>query len=624
MRGALFRWILRVLFSLLLVLSFAYQTGLADVSLDVEVGFGGQFMSGQYTLVQVVLQYQGPPLTGELALHQEYKSPLESEKSFSERRTVRLGSNVNQLYQFYFPVSRSPWPNEDQPALSITLSSNGSVVFSKRVPLAGDVEPQPLVLGVSETNFPRMLTTGERIESVGLNQLPEDWRGYDGVRRIYLGRARTDQLTKRQQDAIQQWITRGGEFVVLGGENFYLQDSSWLRQIIPFDVSGIEAAQASSDLPTYVAGKPLGEVLIQRAAIPLLVEQRVVNGIIFFSVLDLSQQTELSQAIWNDLRQTSSLLDNQPPDLGSKILGNTQLAYPSKPLLGALLILYLIGFAYISLWMLRQPLNTLLSSPEGGEMRRKRQGWKVLAFVVGWMLIFAVPSLAYLGQPRFHSYFQSLEVGLIRAQEGSSWGWSQSWYSVISKKERSLSLAASDNSLILPLGQTQLELLQERPDAWDLDFSPNPMKSWSTENLYTEEMVPLDIGVRADKEGGDVRGSRIQVYNGSQWNLRDAVLFRNGVYYPIGEVPAGKSLTAELSGLGLNEWSPWSGFKDLWSIEERVKNVIMNQLGITDELKRDRSQWVLLGWAEVRALTQAYRENRQGLSLILIRSKEQE
>jgi hypothetical protein len=603
----------------------AYQSGRADVSLDVEVGFGGQFMSDRYTSVRVVLQYQGPPLSGELVLRQESKPPLESKKTFSERRTVRLGTDVNQLYQFYFPLSRSPWPDEDQPALLIALSSNGREVFSKRLSIAGDVEPEPLVLGVSETNFPRTLATGEHVESVGLNQLPEDWRGYDGVRRIYLGRARTAQLTRRQEDAIEQWITRGGEFVVLGGENFYLQDSPWLRQIIPFDVSGIEAAaQASSDLPTYVAGKPLGEVLIQRGAIPLLVEQRVVNGLIFFSVLGLSQQTELSQAIWHDLRQTSSLLDNQPPDLSSKILGNTQLAYPSKPLIGALLILYLIGFAYISLWMLRQPLNTLISSPEAGEMRRKRQGWKVLAFVVGWMLIFTVPSLAYLSQPIFHSYFQSLEVGVITGQEEAPWGWSQSWYSTISKKERSLMLAVSDKSLILPLGQTQLDLLQEHADAWNIDFSPDPMKSWSTQNLYTEEMVPLEIGVRSDKEGADVRGPQIQVYNDSQWNLRDVVLFRNGVYYPVGDVPAGKSRDVELGGLGLNEWPQWSSFKDLWSIEERVKNTIMNQLGIADELKRDHSQWVLLGWAEVRDLTQAYRENRQGLSLILIRSKEQE
>jgi hypothetical protein len=578
----------------------------AQLSLEVEVGLGDQYLPNHYTPIWVRIIYDGPPLEGELVLRQESQRRLEEVKTLELRRPVRLGGRARPRYELYLPLSDSPPPGGDEPELSVLFESQGRAIASRRVALADLVSSKPLVLMLSDGGYLQVLPTGERVINLTAEELPGDWRGYSGVRRLYLGRFNPNEFEPAQREALRRWLVRGGELVVLAGQNAYLQDAPWLREIIAFEVKGVRWVE---ELGAHAAvGHPSGEILYSEAGLPLLVRSRIGRGRIYFSALDLRGAGETERAIWTALapEKTEAL---GPLPLGPELFRKMELRYPDKLLMGGLLILYIAGVGLFSLWALRQP---------------HWSGWRVLIITAAWLGLFTGTSFAYLKRPEFGSRVQALEIGLIwRSAQGipcTSDGADdlqppcaliQSWYSALAKRTLPFELAAGPDTLLLPLEGTSFTL-QLEPDHLRLRFLPAPLEAGSVNHLYLEDVVPLPIEAEVEEGQGAFRGPLVRVYNGSSWPLRGVVFWREGIYYPLGDLAAGSARETAISGLGAGAWLRADG----WDFEDRVRWSLFK--AAQAELEYLKPDWTLFAWVEGTSLAGHPAEDRWTIKLLIL------
>ncbi|OGF53222.1 MAG: hypothetical protein A2Z21_09620 [Candidatus Fraserbacteria bacterium RBG_16_55_9] len=470
--------------------------------------------------------------------------------------------------------------------------------------LAEAVRIDPFVLAVSDTGFPRVLPTGERLEQVETEELPTDWKGFSSVRRLYLGRIRASTVTSEQQEALTKWLTRGGELVVLTGENFYLQDTPWLREILPLKIDEIRLVEA---LGAHVAiGEPQGEVLYEQAGVPLLVRRFLGHGSVFASAVDLLEPGAVQGPLWAKLTPDSTEL--LPPSLlGLELFRQMELHFPSKPFVGTLLALYAAGFGLLSLWILRRP-RWLIEQETGG--------WRVFFFIAGWIGLFTGLTLGYLQKPEFTSRAQSLEIGFIRGSDQTPWAWVQSWYGLFPKRGVSLELPIESDALVQPQDETSLKL-DAQPDHLQIGFSPAPLVAWKPQYLYAEELIPLPVQLQVDESSKDVRSPVVRVYNTSQWTLKDAVVLQRGIYYSLGDLPPGKAREVALNEVGANSWSS-AVDRASPGFAGRARQQLYSTAEV--ELQRNASNCILLAWVMEGSLATQPDENRWNLKLLFIES----
>lgn len=590
----------------------------AQMTLNVGIGFHDQFVPDQYTPIRVQIAYQGPPLTGELVLRQEIRRPLHPPRSLEMKLAVQLGSNTRQLHVLYFPLSAYPAAEEEEPELSVMFLVGGQEVTANRIRLRDAVRSEPFVLVVSDTSFPRVLPTGEQIEQVTASELPSDWKGYASVRRLYVGRFHARNLTPEQQVALEQWLSRGGELVVLTGDNFYVQDAPWLRGLLPLDIDEVKLIETLG--ARLVVGRSRGEIIYEQEGIPLLVQGQRGRGTVYVAALNLLEPSTVQNSIWAKLSPSGTELPPSSP-LGIELFREMELQLPPKALLGGFLALYAAGFGLISLWLLRRPRWVTGSESDMQALLGIRaHGWGVFVLLVGWIALFAGLTLSYLQKPQYTRPAQSLEVSLIRGDTHIPWAWMQSWYSVFPKRTLSLELPIERHALVLPQEETsltvglQLEQLQ-------LAFSHSPLEAWKPRYLYLEEMLPLQIQWEVDEKPVDVRIPLVRVYNASNWALWDAVFVRRGIFYLVGDLLPGKAKEVALGDGGASSW-PSAGDRkgEVFDFAGRVKERLysMIQPEIQAQLKRGDGNGILLAWASEGSFPVQPHENRWILKLLLI------
>jgi len=606
----------RVLTAILIFFLFAVtlaQSAYAQLEIEVSVGFNGKFLSDHFTPVAVNLKYRGTPLQGEIELSQHSKPFLEDPVFIAQRKPINLGANADRVLYFYFPVSSFSPPDEDFPKLVLTIWVDGNSVASKELTLSDDIERDPVVLFVSEVESRRTLPTDERAEYILVGQLPQDWRGLDSVQRIYFGRARINQLTPRQESAIEKWVMAGGELVVLSGENFFLQDSPWLRGMVPFDVEEVQPRTA--DLPSMAVGRPTGELLFAAGTSPILVERELLLGSIIFSTIDLVARGDVEDETWSILAPASRD-DRNVNHVGERLLNDVSLRYPDKFIVGTGIVLYLCVFGYFSLWVLRQPTSRLRKSmldiPEN-----KKQGGKVLAVLLGAIFFFTVPAVGYLSQSHFINHYSSIEIGTIMGTSDLDIAWNRNWYSVAAKRTTSVELVLGSDSIIAPINNSEIEVSFE-PQGAKIQVLPEQMEGWSKSHLYTEQLIPAQLRLRKTNSSANVRGSQIEVYNDSHWHLDDVALYRDGNFYPIGELEPGESLEISESELESTDWPVLPQYEYQYNTKERSKATLIELPEVTERLGRNREQWILVGWIANDHIARNRLESRSSLKLVMI------
>ncbi|MFQ5795574.1 MAG: hypothetical protein ACE5JP_11060 [Candidatus Bipolaricaulia bacterium] len=525
--------------TLFVALLYTLTAGVAygRVELQVEIGFNGKYVPDRVTPIRVRLVNHGPPIHGWLTVSQTLESPWRGGVSEAMSREVSLEFNARKVFHFNFPVRGFIYP------ISVTLHDEMGTIAEQKIELRDRYERSELTLALSEVSFPTVLPTGEWVETVGPDRMPEEWSAYESVGRIYLGRLLLSALSSAQQEALRQWVAGGGELVVLSGDNWYFQRSPLIDALAPFTVTGL--TEIESGYPITI-GHPKQDATVLLSEVeregghPILVRGRFGSGrILFATVNPLSLSTPDArglEALWNalslsqgnaedgrDLEMEIALDFNENPAFMP--LNQLELRQPSRVHIGGLLIVYIAGFSMLG-WLIARTRST---------SRSRYYTWAVFP----WLIIISSILLWYVHQPRFSKPVKILEMGIVRSTGGET-ALEQTWMGMFSKLKTDLHL-----TLNLENGAIRQLLPQERADhQYDLEYLLTSdqtglliqMDERQRRHFYIERFVDLPVTFSLNDQW-------VQVDNRSDYDLLDVGLVRGRRVYRIGTVAAGSSVT---------------------------------------------------------------------------------
>lgn len=595
---------------------FAHAQPSSDVTLDVGVGFDGVFAAGRVTPVAVGIDHEGVPLEAELIVRQTWRPLLEAPRAIEARRAVTLGSKARARYVIHLPVSGEPPPEGEAPQLSVQLRANGQTLDERVVALDGARREQ-LVLMASESGYLQELPTGEMTLQLSADELPTDWRAYDGVRRLYVGRLDATQLTSDQGTAIRKWVTSGGELVVLSGDNAYRQAADWLTDLVPFRVETVETIDAFG--ARAALGEPRGDVRYAANDRPLLTEWRVGRGEVSFSALSLTNAGSTQSEIWDRLA-AGPTESSGPFTLGAELFRRMPLRYPDKVIVAGLFAGYMVGIGLLMLWALRRTpwqsggqASGAAATDDAGSTEAVGRN-RLWVGMVAWIGLAAALAIGYSGQPAFTKQMQSLELGVTWGSARTELMDAATGFSAIAKRPLDPSWALPPGSAVAPLRTTDVALAEGGATVGPLERTLPPNV---TRDLAVATVRPLDVRVELTGDAA-VRATQLRVYNEGEFRLRKSIVWHDGNYYGLSSTPIepGQSRTVDLDAAEPVA-PPWMAKATrLSGFAAQAKGALFDDV---DRRLRERGDpWALLSWIREPSLSVHRDEHRETWRLLVV------
>lgn len=491
------------LLGLVLLISFAVNsTAAGQVEVETEFGFDGYYYPDLPTPISISVRSRGAPLQGQIIIAQEVRSPWQGA---TEERLIlpfELAGKSEKRFSLNFLVQGYIYP------LSILVVAAGEVLYKEELSLKGRFLEEPLTLALGESLFPNELPTGERPIQIELRGLPSEWPGLLGVKRLYLGRMDPSGLSRAQWQALSRWVEWGGELVVLGGDNWYFQDTPTVRELIPFAPTGMGDREGRP----IVLGEARGEILYRQEGSPLLISSRRGRGRLLFSTVN-PLSWPVGEGFWQALSVPGKkeAPDEERTRLAGQLLSQLRLPFPSKLTLIGIYALYLGGLALFGWAALYRPSLALL--------------------IIPWLAGTMVLTARYLDRPEFAKPLVGLELDLFH--DLGSTTLHSSWLGLFAKSEAELKLAVETGD-----GRLRQAIPKEQGDhLYDVDYLQEGgmvwasfrMRAWRERSFYLERMS-------ADLASLKVIGGRVVVQNLSPYALGDCLLLSGERLFAFGPV----------------------------------------------------------------------------------------
>lgn len=586
-------------------------------TLDVEVGFGGEFTPDRTTPIAVQIDHEGLPIDGELVVRQTWRPLLDPPRTIEARRSVTLGPKARVRYSFFLPLSSEAPPNGEAPQLIVELRASGQLLAQRIVALE-NARRGGLVVMASESGYLQELPTGEMTVQLEASDMPEDWRAYGGVRRLYIGRLDVTRLDPDQQTAIRKWVTSGGELGVLGGDNAYRQDVDWLNGLIPFQIDSIDTIDGIN--ARVALGEARGDVLYGQNDRPLLVHWRFGRGEVWYSALALVNAGPTQNEIWKQLESGRTELSG-PSTLGADLFRRMPLYYPDKTVLAGLFAVYMAGIGLLMLWTLRRTpwksggRSEVQSATTGDDESTNSAGRDRLWLgMVAWIGLAAALAIGYSGQPAYTGQMQSLEAGILWGSARAELMHVTTGHSAIAKRELRPQWTLPTGTSVVPLKRTDLSLADNAATVRPLSGTLMPN---GIHDVALEVVRPLPIRVEADGDSA-VSADRFRVYNESHFRLRESIMWHRGRYYAAIEAPIapGQSRAIDLSEADPVA-EPWfSGTGRPSGFLPQTKETLFD--AVYQELREREEPWALLAWVREPGFSTHSGEYRETWRLLVV------
>jgi len=539
----------------------------AQLKLDVSFGFNGRFLPDHLVPVFVKLTNQGLAVSGQLEFSQNVENPLQGSFKQDLKYKIDLEAEAVKRFEFQIFVHGYIYP------LVIRFRSGEITLAETKIDLREMFADGKLAISISDPSMGKRLPNGQAIEPLAIEALPTHWVAFDGVQRIYLGRLDTNLLSKPQQEAIREWVLWGGELIVLGGENWRVQRSSWLADLIPLAIEEIRLAKLGEIETSFAVGKPKDETfeIREQKDDTILISRRPygMGSVVFYSIdplkapiVPLPEKSETLAKAWQ-------LWETLAPEVGKQLLDKIHLQYPNRGLLTLVLGGLILGFAFFSTLLLKHGIS-------------QRAYGVIIFFIFLGASSFLV---VYVNQPIYTSTVQSMELSVERRFAHSDRSVQQTWYSLFTER-------GSLFQLELPAAFLR-QANKQHPNDLSLQLTDESLKAQfyvlaqQQEHFVTEEIKPARVTFAVDRA---VRPMKVSVYNGEETALGPGIIRMKGENYQIGGVAAGERktflLTTKLEG------------KEITDASESDANLFEMKKALYSEVLKS-AQDVTLRWAFV-------------------------
>ncbi len=546
------------------------QTSNGSVKLQARSFFEGHFKYGDWLPIEVSLENFGEALDAqvEVVINNNYNGSI-SNTTF--RREISLGQRANKRFTLYTQpfVQTTNVSRSVQYEAKVQLKAAGKVLDEKTVKLVS-IQPGDYLVGAMVTDLSALSVlnnlkvgaTRNRVLIVPftLNDIPDRAEGLRSLNSIVISEVSTDGLSATQRAALKNWVSTGGQLLLMGGNSWGRVREAFDPTILPFDVLDfVNVSDVSALLP--VPGEqrtPLsrptalarGQVLQGARALsytatpngsaPMLVERRIGAGRVVAAAVDMASPVLMdwpgTNRVWQDVfnfnaGNYNNLYSEQNPHLknAADMLGFIS-SVPDLQLPN--LLPFLLIFAIYAL--LISPLNYLVLK------RMNRLGWAwatiPLSIAAATALTFSLTSNQAPGQVLVN------QMSIIQAGANQDTAQVRSYATIFSPEERSYQVAPDVpegvlSPLLLPMNRlssnnnTEQEANRVIVQGDKSRVDGIPIAQWTAQGLSTEAFLPgrqfqIDSGLyfQRDKDQNDNVKIVGTLRNSTGWNLRNALL----------------------------------------------------------------------------------------------------
>lgn len=336
------------------------------ISLVAEAGFEGYYKSQFWLPVQVTAANSGPAVEGEIRVVVDnsvtsdplvYNTPISLPTQSNKRVTLLLNVANSGV-----PAYAVELLDEDGTVVARTLTNNLRMEAFDNL-LYGVVSTD-----AGELDFLENVRGGRSDAAVAfldIEDLPPVAAAWNALDIVLFNDVDTGQLTAEQLQALQSWVSTGGQLIVSGGPGWQ-KTAAAFGDMLPVTLSGSESAAdlpaLSSALgfpfrdpgPYLLAASSLrsGELLYHQDGLPLLASHRWGRGTVYFLALDPKLAPLLdwdgTEVLFNTIASSTPTL---PPwsagvqgsyQAGEAVASLPSLALPSAFQLILFLLIYIV------------------------------------------------------------------------------------------------------------------------------------------------------------------------------------------------------------------------------------------------------------------------------------------
>ncbi len=269
------------------------------IELSARAGFDGYYKSENWVPVYITTSNQGDPIEGQLQIVIEDAFGGE-EILYSSRISLPTQSNKRLIQYVRLDDISNPITValvDDSESTIESTETNRLHWLGQDDLLYGVVTPEPGKLDILESVKNRQ--SEARVAYLGIVDLPEQPAAWNAFDVMIFHDVDTSRLTIGQLNALEDWVSVGGQVVFTGGAN-WRQTTAAVAHILPVEIAGLVSAP---DLPSLMSlsGIPFrdpgpylvseghllsGEALVQDSDLLLLSKTNLGRGNVFFLALD--------------------------------------------------------------------------------------------------------------------------------------------------------------------------------------------------------------------------------------------------------------------------------------------------------------------------------------------------
>ncbi len=592
------------------------------VTIQASTPFDGYAKDGTWIPVRVIVENTGPDV--EASIQVSYKSSGSTSSVYSADVSLPTTSRKELFIYVYFPqggVSN----------LSVQVMENKKSIAKTSVRLS-HLTNDSLLVGLM-TDSPSaynaiadiQLKNGfTRLAQLQPADMPEQPQGWESLDVIVVSGVDTGVFTSAQKDALKIWVAEGGTLFVTGGPKWQATTAG-LNDILPIDISRtvttidppeVEAYTNEAILPgeefILAVGQmlPKTQILAEQSGHPLLVQNQIGRGTIYFFAADPSL-APLSN--WEGMTDIYEYLFNfQPPQPGwangrwDTYTSNEALATISE--LGIPSILFVCGWLAFYIVIIG-PINYFVL-----HMLKRRE----LAWITTPLLVIAFSTVAYLTGYFYRGVKPTLNrITVIQAWEGIAQAESDTLIGIYSPQREQYALKSSEGFLLYP--NTSSDISMQGNTDW---FSTQ-----QGQNVVIPE-IPVEIGgMKVVSANGFVPALQIEhtllitpsgsqqkiegtITNNSEYQINDAMLVTPDGWKRLGDIAPGKSeqvsipLTTNTNGSQFFATDSFTILNTNYSLidvneTERRKSALLSSI-LSAEYGESNLNWgvYLMGWLD--------------------------
>lgn len=524
----------------------------SPIRLEVEMGYQGYYVTGQWFPVTIMVRNDGPDVRG--ILEWDF---LDGDRNNTFQREIDLPRGAQKrvtLHAF----------SESFHRMAEVRLLEGTTTISSQAVQVKPLDQSSLVIGVlsrdatllnslSALDMDNASTT--IVVHLEADRLPEHPRSLGGVDVLFVHDIPTEQWSAGQKAALDLWVRVGGQLVVSGGASAR-QSTPGLADLLPVTVLDLESQAALTSLPFFIQRHTpeIEETLPERTTVssvelkpgadPLdmdghLVAHDVGSGRVVFSRFDLSVLRAWvgEPDLWERVLHPPAFFTPTTSPLNFRMWDVLQLPSLRLPSFWVL-VLFMVGYIVAV-----GPLNFLVLRL----FRRPELAWltipaTVFVFVVG---TYGVNLLLRGTDP------EMMQLAIVQGFEGKEERLTTSYVGLFSPYRNTYTLTFPPETLVREEDRFSFRPV-DVPVTWTENATElrrmlvdvSSLRIFVAERTVREDAPALQVQSRLQRTGEEVQG---ELRNTSSEPLLDAVLVYEGTDLYLGTILPGETREVQLT-----------------------------------------------------------------------------